>query len=565
VVEVAGGRWDSCRWLGCGAQAAEEVDLCWGHASDDELRPALRRLEEDGVLAARNVGFTIERLLLVLGTLASDGDGRPILRRADVQGASFAPGVSFDRVRFTGDVTFEDAIFAGPASFDGCAFEGTSWFTKTRFADSVTFERATFPGKAWFHETEFATATFTRVSFDSDVSFQDASFAVRGGFEDVRFGADLTVTRVRAKAVAFDKVTFAGATTFSGMTVETETGFASCMFSATRQLGRIESRMLDLSDSVWNERAVVEAVADRVVATGTRFLSGVQMRLGRAEVTIEGADFAAPSILTSPAEPADTPPRLVSLSGADVAGLTLSGVDLTTCEFAGAHHLSQLRIDDCTFAATPAEWWRARRQAVVEEARWRAERSATRRARTAWERSLQSEHPDESEPVRPALRVNPDQIAAIYRELRRGREDAKDEPGAADFYYGEMEMRRLATSARHRRTSTRSAAGAAGEHAILTLYWLVSGYGLRAWRAFVGLGALVLVSGVAVARWGIDDDASADLSNGLLVSARAAAVGLAGSDIPLTAFGAWLQLTVRLLGPVLLGLALLAIRGRVRR
>jgi hypothetical protein len=29
-------------------------------------------------------------------------------------------------------------------------------------------------------------------------------------------------------------------------------------------------------------------------------------------------------------------------------------------------------------------------------------------------------------------------------ERCQGREDAKDEPGAADFYYGEMEMRRHA-------------------------------------------------------------------------------------------------------------------------
>ncbi|MFZ1177322.1 MAG: hypothetical protein WAO15_13855, partial [Mycobacterium sp.] len=32
----------------------------------------------------------------------------------------------------------------------------------------------------------------------------------------------------------------------------------------------------------------------------------------------------------------------------------------------------------------------------------------------------------------------------IYRDLRKGLEEAKNEPGAADFYYGEMEMRRLA-------------------------------------------------------------------------------------------------------------------------
>jgi hypothetical protein len=36
----------------------------------------------------------------------------------------------------------------------------------------------------------------------------------------------------------------------------------------------------------------------------------------------------------------------------------------------------------------------------------------------------------------------PEHVAPLYRALRKAQEDAKDEPGAADFYYGEMEMRR---------------------------------------------------------------------------------------------------------------------------
>jgi hypothetical protein len=69
--------------------------------------------------------------------------------------------------------------------------------------------------------------------------------------------------------------------------------------------------------------------------------------------------------------------------------------------------------------------------------------------------------------------------------LRKGRQDAKDEPGAADFYYGEMEMRRHArgSASNRRRASSRGRV----ERGILTAYWLVSGYGLRAWRALAGL------------------------------------------------------------------------------
>ncbi|WP_308407820.1 hypothetical protein [Streptomyces somaliensis] len=33
-------------------------------------------------------------------------------------------------------------------------------------------------------------------------------------------------------------------------------------------------------------------------------------------------------------------------------------------------------------------------------------------------------------------------MAALYRQLRKSLEDGKNEPDAADFYYGECEMRR---------------------------------------------------------------------------------------------------------------------------
>jgi hypothetical protein len=75
------------------------------------------------------------------------------------------------------------------------------------------------------------------------------------------------------------------------------------------------------------------------------------------------------------------------------------------------------------------------------------------------------------------------EIANLYRALRKGREDNKDEPGAADFYYGEMELRRKAVPP-------------SVERLILWTYWLVSGYGLRAWRAL--LATLIVLAAFAV-------------------------------------------------------------------
>jgi hypothetical protein len=48
-------------------------------------------------------------------------------------------------------------------------------------------------------------------------------------------------------------------------------------------------------------------------------------------------------------------------------------------------------------------------------------------------------------------------------------------------------------------------------------------------------------------------------------SAQSATALLQGADQALTPFGEWLHIGLRLAGPVLLGLAVLALRGRVKR
>jgi hypothetical protein len=83
-------------------------------------------------------------------------------------------------------------------------------------------------------------------------------------------------------------------------------------------------------------------------------------------------------------------------------------------------------------------------------------------------------------PERPPRPAEAAEVAGLYRGLRKGLEDTKNEPAAADFYYGEMEMRRRASHE--------------VERGLLTLYWAVSGYGLRAWRAIAALLVLLAVS-----------------------------------------------------------------------
>jgi len=296
-----------------------------------------------------------------------------------------------------------------------------------------------------------------------------------------------------------------------------------------------------------------------------------------------------------------TPPQVVSLRRATAGDLVLSGVGLEDCAFAGAHGLDKLRIDaTCAFQrppAWPSRTWRlfTVRQVIFEEAQWRQVHTR------GW--APTSTTPEFSaklnDPVPSAL-----EIAGIYRDLRKGLEDSKDEPGAADFYYGEMEMRRLAArKSRHQHDDSGEAKGRRPswtERRLLDAYWAISGYGLRAWRAVTAL-AILLVGCAALFTLPLfahlpappQQVASVNLRTGTIQCApitqpsgktgTTAAVHF-GTSLEFTATesltlirasgtplletsgeGKVLDIAVRLLAPLLFGLAVLAVRGRTKR
>lgn len=77
---------------------------------------------------------------------------------------------------------------------------------------------------------------------------------------------------------------------------------------------------------------------------------------------------------------------------------------------------------------------------------------------------------------------------------------------------------------------------------------------------------MVLLAGGVFALWGFDPPGGPDeLPDAIRFSAQAAAALLRDPDRTLTPLGEWLHLGVRLVGPVLLGLTVLSIRGRVKR
>jgi hypothetical protein len=136
-------------------------------------------------------------------------------------------------------------------------------------------------------------------------------------------------------------------------------------------------------------------------------------------------------------------------------------------------------------------------------------------------------------------------------------EDQKNAPGAADFYYGEMEMRR------HSVSSTRA------DRFVLWVYWLFSGYGLRASRALLAFGLLIPLFAIGFWLWGLTPPPKGQPPIGyqtaLLRSVESATSLLRAPPAGLNEVGQWLDAALRLIGATLLGLALFSLRGRIKR
>jgi hypothetical protein len=488
-----------------------EGDHCLAHLTGAELDAVARRLGESQPLDARGVVITAERLTELLDRLRS-GDGRPRL-----------PVAHFERARFEA-ANFEDVRFLGDAHFDDARFDGDARFARTQFAGDAHFDHAIVGEVAHFQKAQFAKEADFRWVEAKSGRFKEAQFSGEARFDRAGFSSGLDLRAGFRRRTSLGRIGVLGA--------------------------------LVLDNAVFDEDLRLDATAKRLSCVRTRFSGRADLNVCWAEINLEEATFAYSSRLAGferppdqiqldvrrawrkrPRSGASDKPVLMSIRRANVENLAVHNMDLSSCRFVDAFGLDQMTIDvSCDFAQTPSRRYTRRRIVVEEqELRWRHGSSPTTQT-----------HGD---------------VAAIYRSLRKALEDHKDEPGAADFYYGEMEMRRLTHPPTDASRSEKLASF--GERLILRLYWLVSGYGLRASRAFAALLVTVLVFAVCFYVWGFDDE---PFWRALLFSAQSTTSLFKAPDSPQPEpVGEALQLALRLLGPLFFALALLSLRGRVKR
>ena len=101
------------------------------------------------------------------------------------------------------------------------------------------------------------------------------------------------------------------------------------------------------------------------------------------------------------------------------------------------------------------------------------------------------------------------------------------------------------------------------ERLTLTAYWLVSGYGMRAGRALAALLLTIAVLAIPLDLGGFPADRS--YAGAVLYAIESSISLLRAPDDRLTAGGEVVTIALRILGPLLFGLAALALRSRVKR
>ena len=519
----------SCKTARCNASRAAGQN-CLAHADEEELSQAIEQCGLGAPLDGRGAVIDSDCMKRLRGALETDGNAE--------SSTPLSPPVP----AFRGEVRFQNATFTGTAAFDGVHFQGPAYFHGATFCETADFRRAKFQDHA----------DFDKARFEGSPNFRGAVFDDHAGFERIeaaQVGAVFIAAEFRSY-VDFENAVFASSLDLAG-----------ARFELARRLGPLRAAEVILEDSVFAERVAIDVIADRVSALSTTFADGVRLSIrGPAELLMEGTDFGrAATISLLPAEAANemqARPRLLTLRGSQVASLTISGVNIETCRFFGAHGLESLLIESsCVWRHTPKSWRFVDRQILYEEQEWRVLDEQRRAPRKRyWDHGEGRGETGEL--------LNPRQLAGLYRALRKAGEDNKDQPGTADLYYGEMEMRRKSPGVPD---------GSKPRHLvdrfIITAYWLISGYGLKASRALLAWLALVLGASLLVARYGYDP--SLPLGRAVIFSIEGTSSFIRLAHPPsvfhIQPAGEAIRALLRILGPVLIGLWLLALRSRVKR
>src|SRR6266508_192178 len=459
---------------------------------------------------------------------------RKLLGRFD--GCEFQDSVNFSDVHFPYETTFggysdmRPAQFHGPVNFSESQF-GSEGDGGRHLLRNLDFGRVDFTGCTFYGRVSFSGTRFNE-------PLRLISVSVKSGSTDMSKEQDpddqfpeypaLELTDLSLpKGGELTNIDVQGDLTLKLRSLEADFGTRS-----VRATGEV-----NISSTQCSQYATSEMAGTTVSYSRCQFARGGVLTCSTQRLSVVECDARQPLTITPMTGAAAVP--IGTLDRTNAEHLLLSSVDLSTTSFAGMINLDKLRIQGpLRLQRAPTVFGRGR-QVIQDEINVRRMQSSI------WRKYRASSDMPETQ--------SPQGVASLYRALRKNREDSKDEPGGADFYYGEMEMRRLA------------APWTSVDRWLLTSYWLLSGYALRAWRALVAFVGVVVVLGYFLCRHGFSPTVHRDYVQSILLLVQTS-VGLSrASPSELTSIGAAIQIAMRIMGPGLLALVVIALRGRVKR
>lgn len=525
--------WDSCGDRDCVGIAMASGWPCFAHGEDSQRQVYAERARGGkGAFNLSGIRLTGETWMVALEYLRPN-EGLidfPVM----AMGTYFPSRVLFRNTTFSKGAHFFGATFEDGFEFDTCEFSNLD----LSYSDSRR-------GPGYAHGCTVTGSLSARcIHTEQQVSYSDGS--IHGdvwceGASDIFRLENCTVkgtcdfSKSAARMLMLSNTRIGGDLNLEGACPQSFHG-AGLQLDASVQ-GTLRTTDCDLTRARFETRVLLRVCAQSVNLAGAHFLAGGRLDVDNAKVSLASVTSSAPLVVSGQGAAS-----LTSLNSADAGMLTLSGIALDQCIFYGAHDLPSINIEPTVRLPRPPKG-RARRRCTYDEVLWRQQ--SERMRSSDWKPSVAQDAAEVAD--RPTLTAS--QVAGVYRALRKSLESQSNEAATSDFYYGEMEMRRA------------DQAATLSEKVILTAYWLVSGYGLRALRAVLALCVLVAAGSVALHVWGLPDST---WSNASLTAVESVVPGFR-LPADLTESGRATILVLRVIGPVLLALAALALRNRVKR
>ncbi len=485
-----------------------------------------------------------------LGGAKIGGDARlsraTIGGNANLAGAKIGADANLAKATIGGDATLARMTIGGDANLAGATIGGAANLARAKIGGNATLAGAKIGGDA----------NLARAKIGGDANLGGATITVDLLFVETRIGGGLTFD------CAVSRVVDARGLSVEGAAPDQRVPNGSKLVLDRARFAKEVRWTLTLGDESWSTEGLRLVEGGQIIVDGVDLdLSGATV-LGPLEITAAEWSGAAGTSsplsvkrmdLSAPVTVASGTSSLLSVERMDLSApvTVASGIDVRKCEFGGTPNLDQLR-----FAGTDQFDTHWGRQVIRAERDFRVKGAGEARG-IAWvgrqlrTRCLAPGGGDEGEARG---------IAAVYRQLRTSLEATKDYAGASDFYYGEMEMRR-------------SAAWHSGgwrafvDWVVIWMYWLISGYGLGAWRAFATFTVVVALATVlfqfndfspGAAELGYVDTVVYTLKSSISLWRPPA-------DTELTLGENLVQITLRILAPALFALGVFALRARIRR